>query len=107
MPGRNPFRGKGLLNEEQPRETGMGTRDIRPWFYELLKLQSPVMCEFHWLSLLSGLRRNDLATLRWSDVSILERAITLRAPKGGKKRRFRAPLSHAMLRSLCRAPTCG
>ena len=24
MPGRNPFRGKGLHNEEQPRESGMG-----------------------------------------------------------------------------------
>jgi integrase len=107
MPGRNPFRGKGLHNEEQPRETGMGTRDIRPWLDELLKLQSPILREFHWLSLLSGLRRNDVATLRWSDVSILERAITLRAPKGGKKRRFRAPLSHAMLRSLCRARIAG
>jgi hypothetical protein len=32
MPGRNPFRGKGLHNEEQPRETGMGTREIRVWF---------------------------------------------------------------------------
>ena len=74
---------------------------------ELLKLQSPILREFHWLSLLSGLRRNDVATLRWSDVSILERAITLRAPKGGKKRRFRAPLSHAMLRSLCRARIAG
>ena len=29
MPGRNPFRGKGLHNEEKPRETGMGTREIR------------------------------------------------------------------------------
>ncbi len=94
MPGRNPFRGRGLHNEEEPRETGMGTRDIRPWLNELLKLQSPILREFHWLSLLSGLRRNDVATLRWSDVSILERAMTLRAPKGGKKRRFKAPLSH-------------
>ena len=107
MPGRNPFRGKGLHNEEQPRETGMGTRDIRRWFDELLELQSPVLREFHWLSLLSGLRRNDVATLRWSDVSVLERAVAIRAPKGGKKRRFRAPLSHAMLRSLCRVRIAG
>jgi integrase len=107
MPGRNPFRGRGLHNEEQPRESGMGTRDVRPWFEQLLEVQSPILREFHWLSLLSGLRRNDLATLRWTDVSVLERAITLRAPKGGKKRRFRAPLSRAMLRSLCRARIAG
>jgi site-specific recombinase XerD len=103
LPGRNPFRGKGLHNEEQPRESGMGTRDIRPWIDELVKLHSPVLREFHWFSLLSGLRRNDVATLRWKDVSIRERAVTLRAPKGGKKRRFRAPLSRVMVRSLCRA----
>jgi integrase len=107
IPGRNPFRGRGLHNEEQPRESGMGTRDIRLWFDQLTQLQSPILREFHWLSLLSGLRRNDLATLRWTDVSIRDRAITLRAPKGGKKRRFRAPLSRAMLRSLCRARMAG
>ena len=107
MPGRNPFRGRGLHNEEEPRENGMGTRDIRPWLEELVKLQSPILREFHWLSLLSGLRRNDLATLRWTDVSVLDRTITLRAPKGGKKRRFRAPLSQPMVRSLCRARIAG
>jgi integrase len=107
LPGRNPFRGKGLHNEEEPRESGMGTRDIRPWFDELVKLQSPVLREFHWFSLLSGLRRNDVATLRWTDVSLRERAVTLRAPKGGKKRRFRAPLSRPMVRSLCRARMAG
>ena len=107
MPGRNPFRGKGLHNEEEPRESGMGTRDIRPWLDELVKLQSPILREFHWLSLLSGLRRNDVATLRWTDVSVRERAMTLRAPKGGKKRRFKAPLSQAMVRCLCRARIAG
>jgi integrase len=107
MSGRNPFRGRGLHNEEQPRQTGMGTRDIRPWFEQLLELQSPILREFHWLNLLSGLRRNDLATLRWADVSMRERAITLRAPKGGKKRSFRAPLSRTMLRCLCRARIAG
>jgi integrase len=107
MPGRNPFRGRGLHNEEQPRETGMGTRDLRPWFEELLRLQSPILREFHWLSLLSGLRRNEVATLRWSDVSVREQAITVRAPKGGKKRRFRAPLSRAMMRAICRARIAG
>ena len=107
MPGRNPFRGRGLHNDEEPRQTGMGTRDIRPWLNELLKLQSPILREFHWLSLLSGLRRNDLATLRWSDVSVRGRTMTLREPKGGKKRRFKAPLSHVMVRSLCRARLAG
>jgi hypothetical protein len=63
----------------------MGTRDIRAWFDQLVKLQSPVLREFHWFSLLSGLRRNDVAT---TDVSVRERAVTLRAPKGGKKRSF-------------------
>jgi integrase len=107
MPGRNPFRGRGLHNEERPRESGMGTSDIRSWFDQLLELESPILREFHWLSLLSGLRRNDLATLRWSDVSVREQAITLRTPKGDKKRRFRAPLSRPMLRSLCRARIAG
>jgi integrase len=107
MPGRNPFRGKGLHNEEEPREIGMGTRDVRAWFDDLLKLQNPVMREFHWLSLLTGLRRNDVATLKWTDTSMLARALTLRAPKGGKKSRFKVPLSPVMLRCLCRARIAG
>ena len=107
MPGRNPFRGRGLHNEEEPRESGMGTREIRAWFDKLVELENPILREFHWLSLLSGLRRNDVATLRWTDVSVRERAMTLRAPKGGKKRSFRAPLSPAMVRSLCRARIVG
>jgi integrase len=107
MPARNPFRGRGLHNEEAPRETGMGPRDVRSWFEQLIQLQSPILREFHWLSLLSGLRRNDLATLRWTDVSMRQRAMTLRAPKGGKKRRFRAPLSPAMVRALCRVRIAG
>jgi|SRR5271166_4634333 len=107
MPARNPFRGRGLHNEEAPRETGMGPRDVRPWFEQLIQLQSPILREFHWLSLLSGLRRNDLATLKWTDVSVRQRAMTLQAPKGGKKRRFRAPMSPAMVRCLCRARVAG
>lgn len=98
MPGRNPFRGRGLHNEEEPRETGMGARDVRVWFDELVQLQSPILGEFHWLSLLSGLRRNHLATLRWTDVSIRQRAMTVRAPKGGKN----GALGHR-----CLLPWCG
>lgn len=107
MPGRNPFRGKGLHNEERPRETGMGTREVRAWFDELLKLQNPILREFHWLSLLTGLRRNDVATLQWTDVSVLGRSLTLRAPKGGKERSFKAPLSPGIVRCLCRARIAG
>ena len=49
---------------------------------EALALKPRFLREFHWLSLLSGPRRNDLATLRWTDVSMHERTMTLRAPKG-------------------------
>ena len=65
------------------------------------------MREFHWMSLLTGLRRNDLATLKWCDVSVLGYFMTLRAPKGGTKRSFKSPLSPTIVRCLARARIAG
>ena len=79
MPGRNPFRGKELRNEEEPRGNSNGHARYSSMAQGVfVKLQSTILRKFRWLSLLSGLRRNDLATLRWTDVECRERPITLR-----------------------------
>jgi hypothetical protein len=65
LPTLNPFRGRNLLNEETPRQTGMGTRDLPRWWTQLRALSNPIMQELHLMTLLTGLRRNEVASMRW------------------------------------------
>jgi hypothetical protein len=53
-----------------------------------VKLQSPIMRELHWFNLLSGQRRNDVATLGRSDVSVREQAVAPRESGGGRNFAF-------------------
>ena len=107
LPTLNPFRGRNLLNEETPRETGMGTRDLPRWWSQLQGLSNPIMQELHLMTLLTGLRRNEVASMRWEHVDVRNRCITIPSPKGGRARAFKAPLTRPMLRALWRARRAG
>jgi integrase len=54
--------------------------------------------------LYSGLRRNDAATARWSDVDWTNAALTVPAPKGGRP--FQLPLSKQLLALLRARQAC-
>jgi integrase len=103
LPTLNPFRGRNLLNEETPRQTGMGTRELPRWWAQLRALSNPIMQELHLMTLLTGLRRNEVASMRWEHVDVGNRCVTIPSPKGGRARAFKAPLTRPMLRSLWRA----
>jgi integrase len=85
----------------------MGTRDLPRWWAQLQALSNPIMQEFHLMTLLTGLRRNEVASMRWEHVDLQQRCITIPSPKGGKARAFKAPLTRPMLRSLWRARRAG
>jgi integrase len=99
----NPFRGRNLLNEEMPRQSGMGTRELPRWWAQLRALSNPIIQELHLMTLLTGLRRNEVASMRWENIDVGKRSITIPSPKGGRARAFKAPLTRPMLRSLWRA----
>jgi hypothetical protein len=106
-----------IWHNKKGEEKGMGTRDLKTWFRDLLtNVNDPVRREMHLFTLLTGIRRGDerrkhdwessgVTTLRWVDVSVLRREITLPSAKGAK--RVVLPISRAALRCLLRARIAG
>jgi integrase len=107
LPTLNPFRGRNLLNEETPRDTGMGTRELPRWWAQLRALSNPIMQELHLITLLTGLRRSEVASMRWEHIDLRNRCIMIPSPKGGRARAFKAPLTRPMLRALWRVRHAG
>lgn len=61
----------------------------------------------HVFTLLSGLRRESLATLEWKNLDLRRRCIRVERVKGGPSRAFDLPLSKAMIRCLWNARRVG
>jgi len=95
------------FNKESRRNTALGTDDLPKWYCELQQLSNPIRREMHLFTLLSGLRRNDVRTLRWENLDVAGRRFTIPAPKGGARKAFHLPLSRPMLRCLWRAKKAG
>src|SRR5262249_5898107 len=107
LPERNPFRAGKLFHKERARETGMGAEDLSAWWRDLQKLENPIRREMHLFMLLSGLRRNDVLTARWSNLDEERRALRIPSPKGGDERAFDLPLSQPMWDCLQRVKELG
>ena len=86
---------------------GMSVADLPGWYAELQAVQNPVIREFHWFCLLTGLRRGDVLSATWDNIDFNRRTIFLPCPKGGKARAFHLPLSKPALRCLERAREAG
>ncbi|AWO93264.1 MULTISPECIES: tyrosine-type recombinase/integrase [Bradyrhizobium] len=89
-------------NQEERRNTGMGTGDLKGWFLELAKLENPIRREFHLLALLCGSRPTALQQARPEHIDFRRRTLHIPKPKGGSKRAFDIPLSRQMILSLIR-----
>ncbi|MET4745443.1 integrase [Bradyrhizobium japonicum] len=86
-------------NQEERRNTGMGTGDLKGWFFELANLENPIRREFHLLALLCGSRPTALQQARPEHINFRRRTLHIPKPKGGSKRAFDIPLSRQMI--LC------
>jgi integrase len=89
-------------NQEERRNTAMGTGDLKGWFLELANLENPIRREFHLLTLLSGSRPTALQQARPEHINFRRRTLHIPKPKGGSKRAFDIPLSREMILSLIR-----
>ena len=90
-------------NDEERRDTGMGTSDLTGWFTDLAALDNPIRREFHLFTLLSGSRPTALQEIRPGHINFRRRTLHISKPKGGKKRAFDIPLSREMILCLVRA----
>ncbi|WP_375790808.1 integrase arm-type DNA-binding domain-containing protein [Bradyrhizobium sp. vgs-9] len=89
-------------NQEERRNTGMGTGDLKEWFLELASLDNPIRREFHLFTLLCGSRPTALQQAKPEHVNFRRRTLHIPKPKGGSKRAFDIPLSREMILSLIR-----
>lgn len=90
-------------NEEERRNTGMGSADLKGWFAQLAALDNRVRREFHLLSLLCGSRPTALQEAKPEHIDFRRRTLHIPKPKGGKKKAFDIPLSRQMVLCLIRA----
>ncbi|MBA3459503.1 MAG: hypothetical protein H0T46_06055 [Deltaproteobacteria bacterium] len=94
------------------------------WRGEVMSLENPVRRDYNLIALLTGLRRNDAATMRWEhanltddpmqtrvwntskqaweEIELAPRILLRPSPKGGAKRSFSTPLSSEMVKILKR-----
>jgi hypothetical protein len=89
-------------NEEERRNTGMGSADLKGWFAQLAALDNPVRREFHLFTLLCGSRPTALQEAKPDHGDFRRRTLHIPKPEGGKKKAFDIPLSRQMVLCLVR-----
>jgi integrase len=63
------------------RETLIQPRQLRPWMDAVLGLSNPLARDYLQLVLLTGLRRSEALGLKWEDVDLLGRTLTVKDTK--------------------------
>jgi site-specific recombinase XerD len=106
LPQGNPTRAVDW-NPEKRRNSGMGKKELGPWFRALFNLENPVRREFHLFTVLSGSRPTALKLARIEHLNFQERTLHIPRPKGGEDRAFDITLSRPMIRCLIRAMRYG
>lgn len=94
-------------NEEERRNTAMGSGDLLGWFTQVAAMGNPIRREFHLMSLLSGSRPSALMEVKPEHLDLRRRVMHIPKPKGGAKRAFDIPLSRQMILSLVRVMRYG
>lgn len=85
----------------------LGVGDMPEWWQQVRKLKNPIVQEVLLFTLLTGLRRGSLESLKWSDLDLKRGCLRIRIAKGGADKAFDLILSRPMLRCLWRARRAG
>lgn len=85
--------------QERRRQTLIPDHKLPAWYDAVMSLPQQKVKDYLLLLLLTGLRRNEAATLRWQDVDFSARVITVRAEVAKNNKEHRLPLS-AFLEAL-------
>ena len=85
----------------------LAASELPGWWQTVQAIPREHHREAHLFALLSGLRRDTLVNLEWSNLDLKRRCIRIANPKGGPTRSFDLILSRAMIRCLWRARRIG
>jgi integrase len=80
-------------HREQRRRVIIPDQKLGEWYRAVMSLRQIYIRDYLLLLMLTGLRRNEAATLRWSDVDFETRTITVRAEIAKNKREHCLPLT--------------
>jgi len=75
---------------------------IKPWFEAVQRIGNPIICAYLQCLLLTGARRNELATLRWTDVDFQWKSMTIRDKVEGERTIPLTPFVEQLIASLPR-----
>jgi Phage integrase family len=101
----NPVKKLSQLRAWHPttrRQTIIPDHKLAAWYEATMSVSRSVVSDYLLLLLFTGLRRNEAATLRWSDIDFDGKALTVRAEIAKNKHEHRFPLSHFLF-ALCRS----
>ncbi len=99
---RNTERGRKLFNKIKPRQTGLAAASLPDWWCKVDRLNA-VLREANLFGILTGLRKENLIALRWDQINIKNRYISIDPESMKSGEPFKLPMSRAMVRCLWRA----
>jgi integrase len=79
--------------QERRRQTIVPDHKLPDWYASVMLLRHPTVRDYLLLLLFTGLRRNEAATLRWSDIDLESKVLTVRAEIAKNGKEHRLPLS--------------
>ncbi|MCB2007246.1 MAG: integrase arm-type DNA-binding domain-containing protein [Rhodoferax sp.] len=89
---------------EHRRKAAILSNDLADWYKEVVTLANPIRRDYLLFVMFTGLRRENAASVRWSDVDWENKALIVPSPKSGRP--FQLPLSDALIELLKARQTC-
>jgi integrase len=89
---------------EHRRKAAIASSDLEAWYREVLAIANPIRRDYLLFVLLTGLRRENAASVRWNDVDWINKALLIPSPKSGQP--FLLPLSDALVSLLKSRQEC-
>lgn len=103
----NPVSAVSTVDPKRHDLRVLAAGELPAWWKSVQAIPREHHREAHLFALLSGLRRDTLVNLEWTNLDIKRRCIRILNPKGGPERSFDLILSRAMIRCLWRARRIG
>jgi integrase len=89
-------------HREYRRQVVIPDNKLVDWYQAVVSLRQHTVRDYLLFLLLTGLRRNEAATLRWSDIDLESKVLTVRAEIAKNYREHRLPLSEYLYLLLSR-----
>ncbi|WP_323012529.1 integrase family protein [Castellaniella sp.] len=90
------------LPRPKAKDDCLQREQLKPWFAAVRRIPNPVQSAYLQVALLTGARREEVASLRWEDVDFQWKSLTIRDKVEGERTIGLTPYVAALLRDLQR-----